>query len=81
MSKSIVVLQRGWVIVGDFEQKGTDCTVTNGHVIRRWGTSKGLGELATEGPKPNTTLDPIPAAHFHELTMVMRLECTSDKWL
>lgn len=78
--KAICVLQRGWVVVGDFEQQGSECTVTNGSVIRRWGTSKGLGELATEGPKAETILDPIPKANFHELTLVLRIECTSKKW-
>lgn len=77
--KSIIVLQRGWVIVGDYQADGNECTVTNGSVIRNWGTKRGLGELAADGPQSGTVLDPIPTANFHPLTMVMRLQC-SDKW-
>lgn len=79
MSKQIVILQRGWVVVGDFEQDGSQCFIRNGNVIRRWGTTKGLGELATNGPTENTVLDPIPETSFHELTIVARLNC-SEKW-
>ncbi len=77
--KQIVILQRGWVVVGDFFQDGSNCLIRNGHVVRRWGTSKGLGELAKEGPLSNTVLDPIPEMAFHELTIVARLAC-SEKW-
>lgn len=80
MSKQIVILQRGWVVVGDFSQSGSECSIKDGAVVRRWGTSKGLGELAVEGPQPNTVLDPIPLMKFHELTIVARLECNSNAW-
>lgn len=78
--KEIVVLQRGWVVVGDFKQDGTQCIVTDGHVVRRWGTSKGLGELAMEGPLKDTVLDAIPETKFHELTVVARLKCNAKAW-
>lgn len=78
--KEIVVLQRGWVVVGDFHQEGSQCSVTDGAVVRRWGTSKGLGELAKEGPQDNTILDPIPTTKFHELTVIARLECNAKAW-
>ncbi len=75
----IVILQRGWVVVGRFSQAGSECTISNGFVIRLWGTSKGLGELASDGPLSGTKLDPIPETKFHELTIVARMKC-SDKW-
>lgn len=77
--KHIVILQRGWVVVGDFTQDGSQCTVRNGSVVRRWGTTKGLGQLAMEGPTSNTVLDPMPETSFHELTIVAKLKC-SEKW-
>lgn len=76
----IVILQRGWVIVGNYYQEGSYCRIENGHVIRRWGTTKGLGELATEGKKENTILDPIPTTKFHELTVVASMICDKSKW-
>lgn len=78
-SKEIVILQRGWVVVGDFSKKGSECTIKNGFVVRRWGTTKGLGELAAEGPLANTTLDPLLETKFHELAIVARIKCSS-KW-
>lgn len=76
----IVVLQRGWVVVGRYSQHGSDCKITNGFVIRNWGTDKGLGQLAMEGPLTNTKLDPCPDITFHELTKVMDIQCVEAKW-
>ena len=78
----IVVLQRGWVLVGrwsrdeDLEEE----RLTTASVIRRWGTSKGLGEIAENGPTGSTVLDPCPDATFHPLTVVFKLDCTEEAW-
>lgn len=76
----IVILQRGWVMIGRFYQDGEHCMLTNAYVIRRWGTTKGLGELAAEGPKPETKLDKSSTVRFHELTVVAMLDCEVAKW-
>lgn len=76
----IVILQRGWVLVGRFQQDGQNCSLENCFIIRRWGTTKGLGELAKNGPLKETILDPCPRADFHELTVVFTLRCTEGKW-
>jgi hypothetical protein len=69
----IVVLQRGWVIVGRFSQTGEECTVSNGFVLRRWGTTAGLGQLEN-GPLSETKYDKIPETKFHALTAVFRMK-------
>ena len=46
----IVILQRGWVAVGRFSQSGSDCILEQASIIRKWGTTKGLGEIVS-GPK------------------------------
>lgn len=78
----IVVLQRGWVVVGDVSRMGTQLIIENAAVIRRWGTTQGLGELAMNGPTSETVLDPCPPINCHELTVVFEMEVTSgkDKW-
>lgn len=76
----IVVLQRGWVAVGEFYQKGTECRLENASIVRRWGTTKGLGELAEKGPLNNTTLDPCNTLRFHELTIVCTFDVNVGKW-
>lgn len=69
----IVILQRGWVMVGRWHQGGDNVTLTDASVIRRWGTSKGLGELVN-GPLSGTTLDPAGTVRFHVLTVVAALD-------
>lgn len=77
--KKIVVLQRGWVAVGDYYQDGDECRLANAKVIRQWGTTKGLGELI-EGPTSKTVLDPCGTLDFHRLTVVTNMAVNAEKW-
>mgnify|MGYP000966116599 CR=1 FL=1 len=76
----IVILQRGWVYVGKFYQEGPNCKLENAKNIRNWGTTKGLGEIAMNGPTDKTVLDDSPTVKFHELTVVASLVCEDKKW-
>lgn len=76
----IVILQRGWVVVGRFSQYGSECKISNGYVIRRWGTTNGLGQLATTGPLAETKLEATPEVTFHELTKIADIKCDENKW-
>lgn len=78
--KQIVILQRGWVVIGNVSKEGTDFTISNCSVIRSWGTSKGLGEIALNGPTSNTKLDPCGAIQVHELAVVGRMNVEESKW-
>ena len=80
MSKKIVVLHRGWVVVGDVRKEENQIIVDNASVIRRWGTSKGLGQLALEGVQPNTTLDSCGTVRAHEEAIVLMIDCNAEKW-
>jgi hypothetical protein len=76
----IVVLQRGWVLVGKFrEVSETEHELIDASVIRFWGTTKGLGELVT-GPTSSTKLDPCGRASFHPMTVVFKLDAEDDGW-
>lgn len=55
--QQIVVLDRGWVYVGHPRVEGDNLVIEHAKNIRRWGTTKGLGQLAMEGAQPNTVLD------------------------
>lgn len=77
-TKRIIVLQRGWVAVGDFSQEGSNCTLANANIIRKWGTTKGLGQLALTGPTDETKLDPAGTMRFHELAIVTSFDVTAD---
>mgnify|MGYP006302262819 CR=1 FL=1 len=77
----IVILQRGWVMIGRLEREGAECKLHNASVIRKWGTSKGLGELALNGPLPDTILDPCNGlVEFDYLTVVATIAVNEDVW-
>ena len=78
----IVILQRGWIMVGRFERNGSECKLHNASVIRSWGTSKGLGEIAKGGPTSNTKLDKcFGIVEFDYLTVVASIACSEEKWV
>lgn len=78
----IIVLQRGWVMVGKFERNGSDCKLHNASVIRNWGTTKGLGEIALSGPTSSTKLDKCGGlVEFDYLTVVAAISCEESKWV
>jgi hypothetical protein len=54
--KCIVAATSGFVWVGDIERSGDCLLIHNAKNIRRWGTTRGIGELAN-GPTPSTVLD------------------------
>ena len=77
----IVILQRGWIMVGRFERNGSDCKLYNASVIRSWGTSKGLGQLAKEGKQSNTKLDKCyGVVQFDYLTVCATIDCEVSEW-
>lgn len=77
----IVILQRGWVMVGKFERNGSDCKLHNASVIRVWGTKKGIGEIAGNGPTKDTVLDRCyGVVEFDYLTVVASISVAEDKW-
>ena len=77
--KKIVVLQRGWVVVGDVSMIDSVLKIENASVIRYWGTKKGLGELIN-GPLPGTILDPAGTVRAHELAVVLTIDVDAEKW-
>ncbi len=76
----IVVLQRGWAAVGHYFKEGTEVTLTCSSIIRRWGTTRGLGEIARDGPTAETVLDPCGTIGCHELGVVLWMKCAQTKW-
>lgn len=77
----IVILQRGWVMVGSYSKEGSQCFLRNGSVVRWWGTTRGLGEIAAGGPTEKTKLDPCHGqVEFHELTAIAIIRCNPEKW-
>lgn len=76
----IVILQRGWVFIGRWSEDGDKCALDNAYVIRRWGTTDGLGELALGGKNSDTKLDKAGRVEFHRLTIVATLNAKEELW-
>ena len=76
----IVVLQRGWVAVGHLFRTGNDIRIEKAAVVRRWGTARGLGELAASGPLEDTVLDASGKITAAWLTVVAVFDCNQEKW-
>lgn len=76
----IVVLDKGFVAVGVYEQ-GTDwCSLSNGGILRYWGTTRGLGEIAANGPTATTKFDPTPKMTFPVHAVINTIDCVEEHW-
>jgi hypothetical protein len=69
----IVVAQRGWVYVGRVSVEGDDLVIRDAKNIRKWGTSRGLGELRN-GPLPTTVADDYGTVRMPLLSVVSRID-------
>ena len=76
----IVVLHRGWIVVGKYCREDDEVVIRSAKVIRRWGTTKGLGEIASNGPTDKTVLDHCGVVRVHHLGVVFSMECNQEKW-
>lgn len=78
MAKQIVVVDRGWVFVGDVADTDTGVTITNCQNIRYWGTEElGLGGLIN-GPLPKTKLDKYGDVHIPKHAVIMRMDVNTS---
>lgn len=77
--KRIYVLQARWVLIGEAEEGPTHTTLTNASVIRRWGTTRGLGEIALKGPTKSTVLDDCSDVEFPNSAVLFSIACTYEK--
>ena len=75
----IAVLDRGFVYVGRVEWNDDVLTITNAKCIRKWGTTKGLGELVN-GPTKATALDPVGTIHVPERALIHLIDVVGSAW-
>ena len=76
----IVVVKLGWVLVGHVKEEEDHLVLENAACIRQWGTTKGLGELAQYGPRPQSNIDPIGTVQVSKHAVLFRIDCKEDKW-
>ena len=76
----IAVLDRGFVYVGYCRLDGDILTITDAHNIRRWGTSNGMGELALNGPTPNTKIDKVGTVRAPKSAVMHLIDLPAERW-
>ncbi len=78
----ICILQRGWVVIGRFSKdEGGNFTIESPcYVIRKWGTTGGLGQLAAEGPLAETKLDKTPEITGFRDSVIFTIAVDDDRW-
>ena len=78
----IFVCERGFVIVGRIASEDTlTITLNDVAVVRRWGTTRGLGQLAMEGPLLETILEPEPDGTTQgRMSVYRQIPCDQKAW-
>ena len=77
---NIVILDRGFVYVGDVTISGDWLDISNAKNVRRWGTTEGLGELALKGPQSATKLDMGGSVRAPLRAVVALIKCEASSW-
>lgn len=77
---AVVVLDRGFVYVGNVEVDADWCVISNAKNIRKWGTTEGLGELVLGGPTSNTVLDDIGTVRAPMRAVISISDSEASKW-
>lgn len=75
----IVVLDRGYVYVGNVTLEENFVVIRNAKNIRYWGTTKGLGELVN-GPTPTTKLDIVGTVRANTKALINLIDVDQSKW-
>ena len=76
----IVVIEGRWNIVGRVARDDEgNLTITDGKVLTYWGTTKGLGEIAS-GPTAKTKADPVPTCRVPASKALFTLDADAEGW-
>lgn len=77
----IAILEKGFVFVGKCYYSGPFLHIEDAKCIRVWGTTRGLGEIAVNGPTDKTVLDPVPGVTAGAGSVVALIPCEASKWV
>ena len=77
MKKQVIAIaSSGWVFVGTPAAALAPDTyaLEDAAVIRKWGTDRGIGQLALHGATPETILDPVGKLAINRTNLICLLE-------
>ena len=77
---AVVVIDRGFVYVGDVVCNDDWCVISNAYNIRVWGTTEGLGELVRSGPTTETKLDAVGVVRAPMRAIISVIDSEASKW-
>lgn len=77
-----VVLRDKFVLIGAYarDPESGVVTLTDAYVVRRWGTDKGLAQIAIEGVRPETVLDYGGEVEAPWHAVIYTIRCTHTSW-
>lgn len=76
MNNTIVVIESGWIMVGEMTNPSTQTTLLkNASVVRRWNNGKGIGGLAKAENKVEYTLDPVGSVSIQTSKILFEIPC------
>lgn len=78
MKKQIVITEGSWNLIGPTKDTEYGIEMQEAAVIRVWGTTAGIGQIAINGPTDKTILDPCGTVHIPNHAVIMRIDCTFD---
>lgn len=79
-NRYIIVCTNGFVHVGTWTGEKDDegyHIVEDSSIIRRWGTEKGLGQLAIDGIQKDTVLDYEGVIAINPLHLIRKIICVA----
>lgn len=76
----IAILDRGWVFIGRAIETSYTVRLENADCVRRWGTTKGIGELALGGLRRDTKLDPAGTLTVPRTSVIALIDASESSW-
>ncbi len=77
---TIVIVTNGFVYVGYADLEPDYCVIREARNIRRYGTTRGLGQLALEGPTPQTVLDRVGTVRVPLHALISLYDTEAHLW-
>ncbi|CEF48278.1 unnamed protein product [uncultured bacterium] len=76
----IVVLDRGFVYAGHVAIEGDWVDIEDAINLRYWGTTRGLGQLALEGPTDGTKIDRVGHVRAPIRALISLIDTREESW-
>lgn len=77
---NLVIADRGHVWLGFVEEAGDWLIIRRARTVRRWGTTKGLAQLANEGRQEGTRLDDPAEVRLIKRALIALVPCRAEAW-